>query len=185
MVKRSSPKMNHLNLQVQIRKQLVRRIVLAHPTIGNLAPAFSLNDQDGKKISLKDFKGKQGVVLYFYPRASTPGCTLQANGLKDIKAELETRGYAAVGVSFDPVAKIKKFHDKYELNFPLLSDEDHTIIDKYGCWQLKKFMGRENMGTVRTTFIIDKESRLVKVMDKFKTKSHHETLLEVLDELTE
>ncbi len=105
MVKRSSPKMNHLNLQVQIRKQLVRRIVLAHPTIGNLAPAFSLNDQDGKKISLKDFKGKQGVVLYFYPRASTPGCTLQANGLKDIKAELETRGYAAVGVSFDPVAK--------------------------------------------------------------------------------
>jgi peroxiredoxin Q/BCP len=156
---------------------------VTHPKIGNLAPAFSLLDQDGNKVSLKDFKGKQSVVLYFYPRASTPGCTLQANGLRDIKSELEKLGYVAIGVSFDPVAKIKKFHDKYELNFPLLSDEDHAIIDKYGCWQLKKFMGKENMGTVRTTFIIDKDGRLVKIMDKFKTKSHHETLLEVLDEL--
>jgi len=157
---------------------------LAHPKVGNLAPAFSLSDQDGKKVGLKNFKGEKGVVLYFYPRASTPGCTMQANGLRDIKAELDARGYVALGVSFDPVSKIKKFHDKYELNFPLLSDEDHAIIDKYGCWQLKKFMGRENMGTVRTTFIIDDGGRLVKIMDKFKTKSHHETLLEVLDELT-
>jgi peroxiredoxin Q/BCP len=150
-----------------------------------MAPAFSLLDQDGNKVSLKDFKGKQSVVLYFYPRASTPGCTMQANGLRDIKSELEKHGYVALGVSFDPVAKIKKFHDKYELNFPLLSDEDHATIDKYGCWQLKKFMGRENMGTVRTTFIIGKDGRLVKIMDKFKTKSHHETLLEVLDELAD
>lgn len=156
---------------------------MSHPKIGNLAPAFTLPDQDGNKVSLKDFKGKSGVVLYFYPRASTPGCTVQANGLKDIKPELDKRGYTAIGVSFDPVAKIKKFHDKYAYNFPLLSDEDHAIIDKYGCWQLKKFMGKENMGTVRTTFIIDKEGRLVKIMDKFKTKTHHETLLEVLETL--
>lgn len=156
---------------------------MAHPKVGNLAPAFSLQDQDGNKVSLKDFKGKKNVVLYFYPRASTPGCTMQACGLRDVESELKKKGYVALGVSFDPVAKIKKFHDKYELNFPLLSDEDHSIIDKYGCWQLKKFMGKEYMGTVRTTFIIGKDGRLVKIMDKFKTKTHHETLLEVLDEL--
>lgn len=158
---------------------------MAHPKVGNLAPAFTLLDQDGNKVSLKDFRGEKNVVLYFYPRASTPGCTMQANGLKDIKAELDKLDYVVLGVSFDPVAKIKKFHDKYQLNFALLSDEDHSIIDKYGCWQLKKFMGKENMGTVRTTFLIDKAGRLVKVMDKFKTKSHHETLLEVLNELTD
>jgi peroxiredoxin Q/BCP len=156
---------------------------MENPKVGNLAPAFSLQDQDGNTVSLKDYKDKKNVVLYFYPRASTPGCTLQANGLKDIRSELDTLDYVAIGISFDPVAKIKKFHDKYELNFPLLSDEDHSIIDKYGCWQLKKFMGKENMGTVRTTFIIGKDGRLIKIMDKFKTKSHHETLLEVLEEL--
>lgn len=157
---------------------------MTHPKIGNLAPTFSLKDQDGNTVNLKDFRGKNSVVLYFYPRASTPGCTMQACGLRDIESELKKGGYVALGISFDPVAKIKKFHDKYELNFPLLSDEDHAIIDKYGCWQLKKFMGRENMGTVRTTFIIGEDGRLLKIMDKFKTKSHHETLLEVLAELS-
>jgi len=158
---------------------------VALPKVGNLAPAFTLNDQDGNPVSLKDFKGKKGVVLYFYPRASTPGCTLQACGLRDVHGELDKLGYQVLGVSFDPVAKIKKFHDKQELNFPLLSDEDHAIIDKYGCWQLKKFMGKENMGTVRTTFIIGQDGRLLKIMDKFKTKSHHETLMEVLAELSQ
>ncbi len=157
---------------------------MALPKVGNMAPAFTLLNQDGEKVSLKDYKGKSGVVLYFYPRANTPGCTLQANGLKDIKKELDKRGYAALGVSFDPVPKVKKFHEKFELNFPLLSDEDHAIIDKYGCWQLKKFMGRENMGTVRTTFIVGIDGRLLKIMDKFKTKTHHETLLETLSELS-
>lgn len=157
---------------------------MSHPKIGNLAPAFSLQDQDGNTLSLKDYKGRKKVVLYFYPRASTPGCTVQAEGLRDIKPELEARGYVAIGVSFDPVAKIKKFHEKKALNFPLLSDEDHAVIEKYGCWQLKKFMGKENMGTVRTTFIIDEDGKLVKVLDKFKTKTHHETLLEVLDEIS-
>jgi len=158
---------------------------VALPKVGNLAPAFTLNDQDGNPVSLKDFKGKKGVVLYFYPRASTPGCTLQACGLRDVHGELDKLGYQVLGVSFDPVAKIKKFHDKQELNFPLLSDEDHAIIDKYGCWQLKKFMGKENMGTVRTTFIIGEDGRLLKIMDKFKTKSHHETLMEVLADLSQ
>ncbi|WP_373080179.1 thioredoxin-dependent thiol peroxidase [Zhongshania sp.] len=158
---------------------------MALPKIGNLAPAFTLPNQDGETVSLKDFKGKKGVVLYFYPRASTPGCTLQACGLRDVHGELDKLGYQVLGVSFDPVGKIKKFHDKQELNFPLLSDENHAVIDKYGCWQLKKFMGKENMGTVRTTFIIGKDGRLLKIMDKFKTKSHHETLMEVLDELSQ
>ncbi len=157
---------------------------MAHPKVGNLAPSFSLPDQNGNPVGLKDFRGEKNVVLYFYPRASTPGCTMQANGLKDIQVELEKRDFVVLGVSFDPVPKIKKFHDKYELNFPLLSDEGHAIIDKYDCWQLKKFMGKENMGTVRTTFIIGKNGRLLKIMNKFKTKTHHETLLEVLDELS-
>jgi peroxiredoxin Q/BCP len=156
---------------------------MAFPKIGNLAPAFSLKDQDGNKVSLKDFRGEKNVVVYFYPRASTPGCTMQACGLRDIKKELDKRDIVVLGISFDPVAKLKKFYDKQELNFTLLSDEDHAVIDKYGCWQLKKFMGRENMGTVRTTFIVGKDGRLKQIMDKFKTKSHHETLIEVLDAL--
>jgi peroxiredoxin Q/BCP len=148
-----------------------------------LAPAVSLQDQEGNTVALKDYRGRSNVVLYFYPRASTPGCTLQACGLRDAELQLKEKGYIALGISFDPVAKIKKFHDKYQLNFPLLSDEDHCVIEKYGCWELKKFMGRENMGTVRTTFIIDTRGRLVNIMTKFKTKSHHETLLDVLNEL--
>ncbi len=157
---------------------------MAFPKLGNLAPAFTLKNQDGETVALKDYRDKSNVIVYFYPRASTPGCTMQAEGLRDIKAELEGLDYVVLGISFDPVAKLKKFHDKYDLNFQLLSDEDHSIINKYGCWQLKKFMGRENMGTVRTTFIIGKDGRLKKVMDKFKTKTHHETLLEVLDEIS-
>lgn len=158
---------------------------MPYPKVGNLAPNFKLPDQYGNIVELKSFRGKCALIVYFYPRASTPGCTMQACGLRDVETELKKKGYVALGVSFDPVAKIKKFHDKYELNFPLLSDEDHSIIDKYGCWQLKKFMGKESMGTVRTTFIIDKDGRLVKIMSmkEFKTKTHHETLLDVLDEL--
>ncbi|WP_372798122.1 redoxin domain-containing protein, partial [Litorivivens sp.] len=87
------------------------------------------------------------------------------------------RDCVVLGVSFDPVAKLKKFQEKYDLNFTLLSDEDHAVIDKYGCWQLKKFMGKENMGTVRTTFIIGKDGRLKYILDKFKTKTHHEDLV--------
>lgn len=156
---------------------------MAVAKVGNLAPALSLYNQDNVKVSLKDYKGKKNVVLYFYPRASTPGCTVQACGIRDSQKELEKRDVVVFGVSPDPVAKLTKFIEKQNLNFSLLSDEDHAVADKYGCWGMKKFMGKEFMGLIRTTFIIGKDGRLLKVMDKFKTKSHHQDLLEELDNL--
>ena len=156
---------------------------MAFPKIGNMAPAFTLQDQDGNKVSLKDFKGKSNVVLYFYPRAMTPGCTVQACGIRDSKAALKKANTVVLGVSPDPVARLGKFIDKEGLNFTLLSDEDHKITEKYGCWGLKKFMGRESMGVLRTTFIIGKDGRLKDVMDKVKTKSHHDDVLARIKEL--
>ena len=155
---------------------------MAHPKIGNKAPAFALKNQKGEKVSLKDFEGKKNVVIYFYPKALTPGCTTQACGIRDTQKELADRDTVVFGVSPDPEAKLQKFIDKHELNFDLLSDEDHKIAEKYGVWGLKKFMGKEFMGIIRTTFIIDKSSRLVGIMDKFKTGSHHDDLLHFLDE---
>lgn len=156
---------------------------MALPKVGNLAPAFSLLDQDGNKVSLKQFKGKQNVALYFYPRAMTPGCTVQACGIRDSKKALAKLDTVVLGVSPDPVAKLGKFIEKQDLNFTLLSDEDHAITEKYGVWRLKKFMGKEFMGVVRTTFIIGKDGRLKHVMDKFKTKTHHDDLIARLKEL--
>jgi thioredoxin-dependent peroxiredoxin len=156
---------------------------MAHPKLGKLAPAFTLPDQDGNQVSLKDFKGKQAVVLFFYPKAMTPGCTVQACGIRDIRKELDKRGIAVFGISPDPVARLPKFIEKQNLNFPLLSDEDHAVAEKYGCWGMKKFMGKEFMGLIRTTYIIGKDGKLLKVMDKFKTNSHHADLLANLDAL--
>ena len=153
---------------------------MSTPKLGNLAPAFTLQDQNGNKVSLKDFRGKSNVVLYFYPKAMTPGCTVQACGLRDSQKQLKKLNAVALGVSPDPVARLKKFEDKEGLNFTLLSDEDHAIADKYGVWGLKKFMGREFMGLIRTTFIINKDGRLVHIMDKVKTKSHHDDVAEIL-----
>jgi peroxiredoxin Q/BCP len=147
--------------------------------LGAPAPQFSLQNQDGKTVSLGDFKGKT-VVVYFYPKALTPGCTDQACGLRDVKADLQAHNTIVLGLSPDPVAKLAKFRDKHGLNFDLLSDEDHAVAEAFGVWQLKKFMGKEYMGVVRTTFIIDAEGNLSQVLDKFKTKTHHETLLSVL-----
>lgn len=147
--------------------------------LGAPAPQFSLQNQDGKTVSLGDFKGKT-VVVYFYPKALTPGCTDQACGLRDVKADLQAHNTIVLGLSPDPVAKLAKFRDKHDLNFDLLSDEDHAVAEAFGVWQLKKFMGKEYMGVVRTTFIIDAEGNLSQVLDKFKTKTHHETLLSVL-----
>lgn len=155
---------------------------MSHPKIGNKAPAFTLTNQKGEKVALKDFSGKKNVVLYFYPRASTPGCTVQACGIRDTRKELDSRDTVVLGVSPDPEAKLQKFIDKQNLNFDLLSDEDHAIAEKYGVWALKKFMGKEFMGIVRTTFIINKEGRLVHIMDKFKTSNHHDVLLDCLDQ---
>ena len=156
---------------------------MAHPKIGNMAPAFNLLDQDGNKVSLKDFKGKSNVVLYFYPKAMTPGCTVQACGIRDSKKELAKLDTVVLGVSPDPVARLPKFIEKHDLNFTLLSDEDHAIAEKYGCWGMKKFMGKEFMGLIRTTFIIGKDGRLKSIMDKFKTKTHHDDLLAELEQL--
>lgn len=156
---------------------------MSMPKLGNLAPAFTLKDQNGDDISLKDFRGKKHVVLYFYPKAMTPGCTVQACGLRDSLESLEQSEAVALGVSPDPVARLKKFEEKEGLNFTLLSDEDHALAEKYGVWGLKKFMGREFMGIIRTTFIIDKKGRLVRIMDKVKTKTHHKDVAKILAEL--
>lgn len=158
---------------------------MAFPKVGNLAPAFSLLDQDGNKVALKDFKGKQNVVLYFYPKAMTPGCTTQACGIRDSKAALKKLDTVVLGISPDPVARLGKFLEKQNLNFTLLSDEDHAVAEKYGCWGLKKFMGREFMGILRTTFIIGKDGRLKHVMAKVNTKTHHDDVVDwIKDNLT-
>ena len=154
---------------------------MTHPKIGNKAPVFTLKNQQDISVALKDYAGKKNVVIYFYPKALTPGCTTQACGLRDTQKELESRDTVVFGISPDPTSRLQKFIDKHELNFDLLSDEDHAIAEKYGAWGLKKFMGKEFMGILRTTFIINKESRLVGVMDKFKTANHHKELIKFLD----
>ena len=156
---------------------------MPHPDIGALAPAFSLPDQNGNTVNLSDFQDKHPVVLFFYPRAMTPGCTTQACGIRDIKTELQSRGVVVFGISPDPVARLPKFIKKHGLNFALLADTDHAIAEAYGCWGLKQFMGKKFTGLIRTTFIIGKDGRLLQVMDNFKTKSHHEDLLAALDAL--
>jgi peroxiredoxin Q/BCP len=155
---------------------------MTHPKIGNLAPAFSLLDQTGAKVSLKDFRDKKNVVLYFYPKAMTPGCKVQACGLRDSQAALAKLDTVVLGVSPDPVGRLQKFIEKEQLNFTLLSDEDHAVADKYGCWGMKKFMGREFMGLLRTTFIIGKDGKLRHIIAKVNTKNHHDEVLGWLGE---
>lgn len=147
------------------------------PKAGNNAPAFSLLNQRGQKVALKDFKGEKVVVLYFYPKAMTPGCTTQACGLRDSKAKLTRAGAIVLGLSPDPVKRLEKFIERDKLNFDLLSDEDHGTAEKYGVWGLKKFMGREYMGINRMTFIIGKDGKLKHVMSKVNTKTHHDDVL--------
>ncbi len=156
---------------------------MGFPAIGKMAPAFTLLDQDGKKVRLSQFKSKKNVVLYFYPKAMTPGCTVQACGIRDSKKALAKLNTVVLGVSPDPVAKLARFIDKQDLNFTLLSDEGHPITEKYGAWGLKKFMGREFMGVLRSTIIIGKDGRVKHVMDKVKTKSHHDDLIVLIEEL--
>ncbi len=156
---------------------------MTFPKVGNLAPAFSLPDQDGKTVTLKQFRDKKNVVLYFYPKAMTPGCTVQACGIRDSQRALASADTVVLGVSPDPVARLGKFIEKQGLNFTLLSDEDHAVAEKYGAWGLKKFMGREFMGILRTSFIIGKDGRLKHVMDKVATKTHHDDVLQLIREL--
>lgn len=153
------------------------------PKVGAKAPAFTLLNQAGEKVRLSSFVGEKNVVVYFYPKAMTPGCTVQACGLRDSKKELEDVDAVVFGISPDPVPRLEKFIEKQELNFDLLSDEDHAIAEKYGVWGLKKFMGREFMGILRTTFIVGKDGKIKHVFDKVKTKSHHDDVLAVLKDL--
>jgi len=152
---------------------------MIRPDIGKVAPAFTTTDENGNKVALKDYRG-QIVVLYFYPKAMTPGCTVQACGLRDSKKELDKLNVVTLGISPDPSPRLLKFKERDELNFTLLSDEDHKIADKYGVWGPKKFMGREFDGIHRITFIINEKGKLVHIMDKFKTKTHHDDVLEYI-----
>lgn len=154
---------------------------MSFPKIGAIAPDFSLQDQNGDIVTLSGLKGKN-VVVYFYPKAMTPGCTVQACGLRDHHADLSAKNTIAIGISPDPFPRLKKFEAKHDLNFTLVSDEDHAIAEKYGVWGLKKFMGREFMGILRTTFIVDAAGNLVHIMDKFKTKTHDQDVLAWINE---
>ena len=147
------------------------------PKVGNVAPAFSLKNQRGETIKLTDFKGNKNVVLYFYPKAMTPGCTGQACGIRDTKDEFAQLDTVVLGISPDPYPRLARFEEKQQLNFDLLSDEDHAVTQAYGCWDMKKFMGREFMGVLRTSFVIDKQGKIRLVMDKVKTKTHHDDIL--------
>jgi peroxiredoxin Q/BCP len=153
---------------------------MTFPALGAPAPEFSLQDQHGNTVSLAQFRGSKQVLVYFYPKAMTPGCTVQACGLRDVKGELDALDTVVLALSPDPVKSLKKFAERDGLNFTLLSDVDHAVAEQYGVWGMKKFMGREFMGILRTSFLIDKQGRLVHVMDKVTTKTHHDDVLALL-----
>jgi thioredoxin-dependent peroxiredoxin len=146
---------------------------------GDTAPSFELPDQDGRAVRLEDFHG-QRVVVYFYPKADTPGCTTQACGVRDRRADYADAGAVVLGVSPDPVAKVKKFHDKFSLDFALLADEDHAVADSYGVWVEKSMYGRKYFGNERTTFIIDSDGKVIEVLRKVKPAEHDEQVLAAL-----
>lgn len=150
--------------------------------IGNKAPEFSLINQDNKSVSLKDFAGKW-LVLYFYPRDNTPGCTLEAKDFTCHVDEFKKLEAEVVGVSKDSVKSHNNFISKYDLGVDLLVDENHEIMEKYGVWQLKKMYGRESMGVVRSTFIIDPDGKISNAWYKVRAKGHAEKVLQELKEL--
>lgn len=145
--------------------------------VGDKAPDFKVNDQDGNSISSKDYKGKKWVV-FFYPKASTPGCTAEACNLRDNFKELQKQGYELLGVSADTEKRQKNFKEKYQFPFPLLADENKEVINAFGVWGLKKFMGREFEGIHRKTFVMDKTGTITRVIDKVKTKEHAAQILD-------
>ena len=149
------------------------------PAPGDRAPAFTLLDQDGSKVKLTDFKGRK-VLVFFYPKADTPGCTTQACGLRDIAAEVGDT--AILGVSPDAPAKQKKFDEKYGLGFPLLSDEDHAVAEKYGAWGEKSMYGKKYMGIIRSAFLIDEKGKIAHAWPKVSPKDTPKNLLKALAE---
>ena len=147
--------------------------------IGDNAPDFTLPDQDGHDVALASLKG-QTVVLYFYPKADTPGCTTQACGVRDHLPDYTAAGVRVLGVSPDPVKDVKKFHGNQSLNFTLLADEDHAVADLYGTWAEKSMYGRTFWGVVRSTFIIDADGTVAHVIPKASPKTHDEQVLALL-----
>ncbi|MEX0446749.1 thioredoxin-dependent thiol peroxidase [Xenorhabdus sp. SGI246] len=146
---------------------------------GDKAPQFSLPDQDGENINLSDFNG-QRVLVYFYPKAMTPGCTVQACGLRDTMGELEKINVTVLGISTDTPEKLSRFVEKEMLNFTLLSDVDHQVAGQFGVWGKKQFMGKTYDGIHRISFLIDPEGNIEHVFDKFKTSDHHQIVLDYL-----
>ncbi|WP_105201554.1 thioredoxin-dependent thiol peroxidase [Pseudoalteromonas sp. T1lg10] len=147
---------------------------------GDKAPLFTLEDQNGEAVSLEALLKDHEVLVYFYPKAMTPGCIVQAEQLRDHKAELAKFNTVAVGISPDPVKKLKNFETKKELNFQLLSDEDHKVADDFGVWGLKKFMGKEYDGIHRISFLVGQDGNIKHVFNKFKTKDHHQVVIDYL-----
>lgn len=149
---------------------------------GDKAPAFSLPDQNGETVKLSDLKGET-VVLYFYPKANTSGCTVQACGVRDRKADYAAAGARVIGISPDEVKDVDKFAGKYDLDFTLLADADHAVAEKYGTWVEKSMYGRKYMGVARATFIIDPKGKIAKVFPKVQPKKHDDLVLKALGEL--
>ena len=151
-------------------------------TAGTAAPDFTLPDQDGQPVTLSQLRGKR-VLVYFYPKASTPGCTTQACGLRDTQTELVALNTVVLGISPDPGKRLKSFIEKQQLNFTLLGDEDHAVAEAFGVWGPKKFMGKEYDGIHRISFLIDEQGVISKVFDEFKTSNHHQVVLDYLKSL--
>jgi peroxiredoxin Q/BCP len=149
---------------------------------GDQAPDFTLPDQSGDPVTLSDLRGET-VVLYFYPRADTPGCTTQACGIRDHASDYDEIDARVIGVSPDPVAAVRKFADKFDLGFTLLADEDHAVADAYGTWGENSMYGKTYMGVQRATFIIDPGGRIAKVFPKVSPKTHDDVVLEALGAL--
>lgn len=145
---------------------------------GDKVPNFTVNDQDGQPVSLSDYKGKK-LVVFFYPKASTPGCTAEACNLTDNYKALQDKGYEILGVSADSEKRQTNFKNKYSFPFPLLADEDKEVINTFGVWGLKKFMGKEYDGIHRKTFLVDEDGVVAHVIDKVKTKDHAAQILEL------
>ena len=151
-------------------------------SVGSSAPAFSLPDQEGKIRSLKEYAGRW-VLLYFYPKDDTPGCTAEACGFRDLQDKLKERGVSVLGVSADPVEKHKTFAEKFALPFPLLSDPEKKMIEKYGAWGEKTFLGKTYMGIFRMSYLIDPKGKIAKVYEKVKAEEHAEEVLHDVDAL--
>ena len=149
---------------------------MTHLKVGDKAPDFSAKDEQGNPISLSDYKGKK-LVVFFYPKASTPGCTAEACNLNDNYERFKTKGYEILGVSADSAKRQSNFKNKYEFQYPLLADEDKAVIEAFGVWGPKKFMGKEYDGIHRTTFVIDENGVIEDVIAKVKTKAHAEQIL--------